>query len=267
MSLSSIQKVHSENGIGPEGSDTGCVEAIYEVVEIDRGCAAISVVYLKAVDRILPHKAGQYASVTFPGQSARDFSLACPPNLDGTLELHVRDMGTGPSAFVARSLVPGDQVTVTGPYGQAVLQEAEEGPLLLIAGGAGLAPAKAICEAALAQRPERDVMLFHGVRDEEYIYQEKHFLALEEAYVRFRYNVVLSEPKNPTKRMKGRVDEIALGRAPLTPETTIYLFGSPAMVNEARDNLLKAGVDPGRLLGDAFEGQDKQTAKKGLSSS
>src|SRR5262249_871037 len=109
--------------------------------------------------------AGQYASVRFEGQPARDYSMANRPD-EPVLELHVRHThAAGASGHVARSLRLGEPVTVTGPYGDAWLRLDHQGPILAVAGGSGLAPIKSIVDTALAAGVKRPIHLYFGARE------------------------------------------------------------------------------------------------------
>ena len=80
--------------------------------------------------------AGQYASLTFVGQPARDYSMANTPG-DPVLEFHIRRVPDGAvSNFVGDALQPGDEVRVEGPYGSSWLRDAHRGPIVALAGGA-----------------------------------------------------------------------------------------------------------------------------------
>ena len=97
--------------------------------------------------------AGQHARLKFaPGIPERSYSMANHP--DGELlEFHVRHVPRGQaSGFVFTNLRPGDELTVSGPFGSAFLRENHRGPILAIAGGSGLAPIKSIVETGVHQQ-------------------------------------------------------------------------------------------------------------------
>ena len=69
-------------------------------------------------------------------------------------------------------------VTVTGPLGDFWLRPADA-PLLLIAGGSGLAPILALLEDALANGVARPVTLLFGARGQRDLYALAQIRALE----------------------------------------------------------------------------------------
>src|SRR3546814_3164463 len=95
------------------------------------------------------------------------------------LEFHIRLIPGGRvSTHIADSLKVGDSAQIEGPYGSAHLRPDDDGPLVLIAGSSGLAPAKSIARTALLRQPERRVHLYFGVRDEGHVYAERAFQVL-----------------------------------------------------------------------------------------
>src|SRR3546814_13534175 len=79
---------------------------------------------------------------------------------------------------MADSVKVSDSAQIEGPYGSAHLRPDDDGPLVLIAGSSGLAPAKSIARTALLRQPERRVHLYFGVRDEGHVYDERAFQVL-----------------------------------------------------------------------------------------
>jgi CDP-4-dehydro-6-deoxyglucose reductase len=91
----------------------------------------------------------------------RSYSIANAPRRDGLISLLVTRVPRGQiSGWVRDVLRPGDQVLVSGPYGSFTAAPGEPGPALLLAGGSGLAPVRALAEAALRHRAHAPVVLF-----------------------------------------------------------------------------------------------------------
>src|SRR3546814_19522575 len=104
---------------------------------------------------------------------------------------------------MADSVKVSDSAQIEGPYGSAHLRPDDDGPLVLIAGSSGLAPAKSIARTALLRQPERRVHLYFGVRDEGHVYDERAFQVLVSRYGNLRVDTVLSEPAGETGRRRG----------------------------------------------------------------
>ena len=101
---------------------------------------------------------------------------------DGLMELHVkaRDGGLVSSALVRRVGV-GDVIRLGPPLGHLSLKVGSDRDLLLVAGGMGLAPLKAMIDQVARYGPARRVDLFVGFRTEDQIYDraELHKLMQE----------------------------------------------------------------------------------------
>ena len=208
--------------------------------------------------------AGQYASVTFDGQPARDYSMASLPE-DPALEFHIRRVpGGAVSNFVGDKLQPGDDVRVEGPFGSSWLRDSHRGPILALAGGSGLAPIKSTVEQALASDMLQVIHLYFGVRDERDLYLEDHFERLAESHGNLRFTPVLSEPSTGTARRTGFLHEAIGADFGDLDGAKAYLAGPPPMVEAATETLKKLGVCAEDIHADAFytEAEKSQLEKQ-----
>ncbi|MGH2824884.1 MAG: FAD-binding oxidoreductase, partial [Thermoleophilaceae bacterium] len=98
------------------------------------------------------HRAGQHVDIRLTAedgyQAQRSYSIASTP--DGTrVELTVERLDDGEvSPYLTDELRPGDQIELRGPVGgYFVWEPAQGGPLMLVAGGSGVVPLKAMIRA------------------------------------------------------------------------------------------------------------------------
>ena len=237
-----------------------------QVTAVERLTHDIAAVRIKLAEP-LAYTAGQFASVAFPGFAARDYSFATPPSKDGVVEFHIRKMGDGGvSAFIVDELAPGEPVAVEGPMGFAFLREKETGPIFAVGGGSGLAPIRAILQAAHAgeSRAGRPVRLWFGARDERDVYLEEELKALAATDMA----VVLSDPDGETERRTGFVHEaLKADLAALGPDALdgarAYLAGPPPMVEAAELVFREAGLARDRIHADAFYTEEDKAALRG----
>ncbi len=209
------------------------------------------------------YAAGQYASLRFAGQPARDYSMAGAPG-GGLLEFHIRAMDGGEvSNFVRDGVREGDRVEVEGPYGAAHLREAHRGPIVAIAGGSGLAPVKAIVETALAKGMPQPIFLYFGVRGERDVYLEEALMALAREHERLRAQIVLSEPEDGTARRTGLVHEAVAADFDDLDGCKAYLAGPPVMVEAATEMLRIRDIRPEDIHADAFYTEAEKAALNG----
>jgi ferredoxin-NADP reductase len=95
------------------------------------------------------HRAGQHVDVRLTAedgyQAERSYSIASAPE-DADLVLTVERLDDGEvSPYLVDELRPGDELELRGPIGGYFVWEARfGGPLLLVAGGSGVAPLRAI---------------------------------------------------------------------------------------------------------------------------
>jgi NAD(P)H-flavin reductase len=173
------------------------------------------------------------------------------------LTFHIRHMPGGrTSTYVARTLQVGDRVKVSGPLGVAYLRERHEGPVLLVAGGSGLAPIQSILSTLLARGHAAPVSLYFGVRSERDLYHEALLKNLAAAHPSFGYHVVLSEQKGERGRRYGLVHEAVASDLGPAEGLMAYLAGPPVMVEAATAALQAKGLAPRQIHADAFYNQN-----------
>lgn len=196
--------------------------------------------------------AGQYASVTFPGQPPRDYSMASRPD-DAEIEFHIRAMDGGAvSHYVNDQLEVGDAVRVEGPMGLAYLREQHAGPILAVAGGSGLAPIKSIVEEALGKGMAQPIAMYFGVRGERDLYLEAHFEDLAKAHGNFSFTPVLSEPNGATGRRTGFLADAVAADFQDLDGFKLYMAGPPVMVDTTTAACTPLGLRGEDLHADPF---------------
>jgi 3-phenylpropionate/trans-cinnamate dioxygenase ferredoxin reductase subunit len=128
----------------------------------------------------LPHRAGQFAQLSIDGLEgvSRSYSFAAPAREDGQVSFSVRKVPGGRfSSLIVDEDVVGRSVRVDGPAGDFWLRPGEA-PLMLVAGGSGLAPILAILEDALARGVKRSVTLLFGAREQRDLYALDEIVSL-----------------------------------------------------------------------------------------
>ena len=101
------------------------------------------------------HRAGHHADVRLTAEDGyvaqRPYSIASAPE-DPALEMTVARLEDGDvSPYLTEDARPGDEFELRGPVGSAFTWHVDDGgPLLLVAGGAGLAPLRAMVRHRIA---------------------------------------------------------------------------------------------------------------------
>lgn len=204
----------------------------------------------------LAFRAGQYLDVLVDGGKRRSFSIASPPHDAGRLELHVRrSPGGGWTQALFEAMPVGTLLRIEAPIGQFVYERSAR-PLLLVAGGTGFAPLKAMIEQIYASGPHtRPVHLYWGARHRAGLYLHELVEGWIDARPGLRYTPVLSEPL-PEDDWRGRTGWVHEALAADYPDLSgfdVYMSGPPAMVRAARERFAQQGLPDGQLCFDAFE--------------
>jgi ferredoxin-NADP reductase len=224
-----------------------------EVVEVRDETSAIRTLVLD-VPGWPGHRAGQSVDVRLTAESGyatqRPYSLASAPE-DPRLELTVERMGDGEvSPWLAREARPGDRLEIRGPGGRSFSWHVEDGgPLLLVAGGAGLVPLRAMLRHRLHQGSDHDTRLLLSVRTEE----DQLYAAEIEAWRAAGVEVTVTL----TRAGGRRVDAAMLAEAGPPPDARPHVFvcGPTAFVEAAATHLLRAGHDTERVRTERFGGE------------
>lgn len=210
------------------------------------------------LDEALPYKAGQFASISIaalPGIS-RSYSFATPVQPDSQVSFFVRKVSGGIfSTLINEQGVVGQPVQVEGPLGDFWLRPAAA-PLLLVAGGSGLAPLLAILHEAVAAGETRPATLLSGARTESDLYALEEIGAIARHWQgTFRFIPVLSAAAAdaPWTGERGLVTEKM--PALIEADTHAYLCGPPAMIDSAVALLRRHGVARESIHADRFTTQ------------
>lgn len=223
---------------------------VRSVVMASHDVAVLSV-QLRAGDRF-EFRAGQFAKLRIGKLPARSYSMASAPG-DPALAFHVRVLeGGAVSPAIARQLRPGDTVELRGPFGDAHWSGPHRTPVLLLAGGTGLAPMLSILDAALAQGQEPGLLhLYHGVRTAADLYADAQLVHRAQA-LGLRYVPVLADDPTAHGARTGMLHEAVAQDFPDLSLCHLYVAGPPPMVEAVRELARRRGAAPERIRADAF---------------
>jgi ferredoxin-NADP reductase len=204
------------------------------------------------------HRAGQHVDIRLTAedgyQAQRSYSIASTP--DGTLvELTVERLDDGEvSPYLTDELRPGDQIELRGPVGGYFVWEAAQGgPLLLVAGGSGVAPLMAMIRARDAASSDAETLLLLSSRGwEDVIYRDE----LERRGgdgLTVVHTLTRSQPPGWTGYAR-RVDaEMLAAVAPGPAEQPLgYVCGPTPFVEAVAEALVQLGHQPHRVKTERF---------------
>lgn len=199
---------------------------------------------------------GQYIDVLLKDGKSRSFSLANAPYNDEFLELHIRHILGGLfSGHVFTDMKERDLLRIRGPLGTFFLREASERPVVLMAGGTGFAPIKAMLEHAFDSEMRRPLHLFWGARAKQDLYMHRLVQGWAQEHGNFRYTPVLSEPLagDGWQGRLGWVHEAVVEDYPDLSSYEVYASGPPPMIQAGKTVFLQHGLDMENYYYDSFE--------------
>ncbi len=220
-----------------------------------------------------------------PEPTVRAYSMASYPGEKGIIKLNVRiatppfdrsvPKEQGPKLLpvnpgIASSYVftrkPGDQVTISGPYGEFLLpqDDPEDQEYIFVGGGAGMAPLRShIMQLFKTLKTGRKVSFFYGARALVEAFYLEDFAEIEREFPNFRFYLALdrSDPAADAAGVKytpGFVHNVMyetyLKDHEAPEDIKYFMCGPPMMVSSVNTLLDSLGVAPENILYDNFGG-------------
>jgi ferredoxin-NADP reductase len=209
------------------------------------------------VDGWTRHRAGQHLDVRLTAddgyQAQRSYSIASAPEA-GVVELTVERIDDGEvSPYLVDGLRAGDAFEVRGPIGGHFTWSAEDGgPLLLVAGGSGLAPLMSMLRLRAARRAAVQVHVLVSARSADGLLYARELAALEPREgLRIAHTYTRHAPPGWIG-WRGRIDAAMI--AAVTPDAAARAFvcGPTSFVERANDLLVAGGHDPSEIRAERF---------------
>jgi Na+-transporting NADH:ubiquinone oxidoreductase subunit F len=158
------------------------------------------------------------------------------------------------------NLQPGDDVTISGPFGDFFM-DAGDSEIILIGGGAGMAPLRShVFDLFKAKKTKRKVSFWYGGRSLKEVFYVDEFKELENKHDNFSFHLALSDPL-PEDNWTGHSGFIHmvlfdqyLKDHPAPEDINYYLCGPPMMNQAVFDMLDSLGVEEENIHFDDFGG-------------
>lgn len=205
-------------------------------------------------------QAGQYMQLnTKPYAKVRQsvsraYSISSKPELNDRIQLIIRLVPEGIcTTWVHQHLKVGDEVELTGPYGDFFIRDTDA-DIIYVAGGSGKAPIKSMLEHLQVTGCNRKMTYFFGARTVKDLYLTDEMYSFEKVFPDFKYEPVLSQP-DPSEDWNGKTGFVMpyfkdTIRDPANTEA--YLCGSPGMINAVTKALKELGVPESKIYFDSF---------------
>jgi Na+-transporting NADH:ubiquinone oxidoreductase subunit F len=211
----------------------------------------------------------QYVS-TEPEETIRAYSMANYPEEEGMIMLNVRiaspppraPEGTPPgkmSSYIF-GCSPGDEVVISGPYGEFFAKESKK-EMVFVGGGAGMAPMRShIFDQLRRIKTDRKMTFWYGARSKKEMFYINDFDTLQKENENFNWHVALSDVQEGdnweghTGFIHNVLFEQYLKNHPAPEDCEYYLCGPPIMNKCVIDMLVDLGVEPDDIMLDDFGG-------------
>ena len=202
----------------------------------------------------LAYLPGQYANLRVPGheEQHRAYSFSAMAQGADRVSFLIRNVPGGlMSGFLKQRAEPGAAMTLTGPYGSFYLRAIER-PVLMLAGGTGLAPFLAMLDKIAGDGGSpQPIHLIYGVNTDRDIVETERLDALVRRIPGFSYTVCVVDANSEQPR-KGYVTHHIEPVHLHDGEVDIYLCGPPPMVEAVVQHLHEVGVQPVSLRFEKF---------------
>lgn len=212
-------------------------------------------------DETIKFKAGQFMQFyskpydKVKEEVFRAYSISSAPSDDHHVEFCIRRVPDGIcTTYVHDHLKEGDEVRLSGPYGEFYLRgDCDE--LVMIAGGSGLAPIRSLLLYVFENDlPFKKVTFYFGAREQRDLYYLEELAALEEKYPNFKFVPALSraEDDDEWQGERGRITDTLEKYIDNAEGKEAYLCGSPGMLAACVNILRDKGFTDDKIFFDKF---------------
>jgi Na+-transporting NADH:ubiquinone oxidoreductase subunit F len=204
-----------------------------------------------------------------PEETVRAYSMANYPEEAGIIMLNVRiasppprspELEPGKMSSYIFDLVPGDEVTISGPFGEFFARETKK-EMIFVGGGAGMAPMRShIFDQFKRVSTDRKVTFWYGARSKREMFYVEDFDMIQRENENFTWECALSDPiesdnwDGKTGFIHNVLFEEYLKNHPNPEDCEYYICGPPIMNKCVIDMLVSLGVEREDIMLDDFGG-------------
>jgi ferredoxin-NADP reductase len=204
------------------------------------------------------HRAGQHVDIRLTAedgyQAQRSYSIASAAG-GAPLELTVERLDDGEvSPYLTDELRPGDRVELRGPVGGYFVWEPDQGgPVLLVAGGSGIAPLMAMIRTRAAAGSDAEMRLLSSSRSQDDVIYRNKLEQLAGNGLTVVHTLTRSQPPGWTGYAR-RVDEPMLAEVGPGPaaQPQVYVCGPTPFVETVAEALVRLGHEPHHIKTERF---------------
>ncbi len=200
----------------------------------------------------------------------RAYSMANYPGERGIIKLNVRiaspppgakkDIPPGQVSSYIFNLKEGDEVVISGPFGEFFMDESDS-EVVVVGGGAGMAPLRShVFDLFKGKQTDRKVSFWYGGRSLKECFYMDEFEEIEDNHDNFNFHVALSDPmpEDNWEGLTGFIHQVLhdeyLKDHPAPEDINYYMCGPPMMNSAVIAMLEDLGVEPENIHLDDFGG-------------
>ena len=197
----------------------------------------------------------------------RAYSMANYPEEYGMIMLNVRiasppprmpDVPPGIMSSYIFNLKPGDEVVISGPYGEFFARETDN-EMVFIGGGAGMAPMRShIFDLFKRIKTDRKVSFWYGARSLREAFYIDHFDGIAEENENFEWHLALSDalPEDNWTGFTGFIHQVVqdnyLSKHESPEDIEFYICGPPMMNAAVIRMCEELGIERENVMFDDF---------------
>ncbi|MFA7439638.1 MAG: benzoate 1,2-dioxygenase electron transfer component BenC [Sphingomonadaceae bacterium] len=202
---------------------------------------------------------GQYVNINVPGTAEhRSYSFSSKPGAAEASFLIRNLTGGVMSGWLSNTARPGDRLSFVGPIGSFYLRAVER-PVVLLAGGTGMAPLLSMLEVLADQGTDQPVHLIYGVTTDRDLVEMDRIEALAARLPTMTYATCVADPESKHP-LKGYVTEHLEDKHLNAGDCDVYLCGPPPMVEAVRTFLKDKGAKKEHFFYEKFNPNEAVTA-------
>ena len=196
---------------------------------------------------------GQYVHLSVPGTDQhRSYSFANASFETGEYTFYIKVLEQGAMSDYLSKATPGDEMTVSGPFGRFYVRPAQR-PIVMVAGGTGLAPMLSMLDTLVAQEEtQQPVRLLYGANEPGELFGLDQIAGYAAQGLDITTELCIVEPGEAWDGATGHVTELLRPEILNGGDCDVYLCGPPPMIDAAEAWLVESGVDGSQVHAEKF---------------
>ena len=217
-------------------------------------------------EREIKYLPGQFVYVKLPALNypdkrgtTRHFTISSSPTEGKEISITTRVREESGYKKTLNELKEGSVVDGEGPNGTFIIDEAETGPHVFLAGGIGITPFRSAIKYAVDKKAEAPMHLIYSNSVPEEITFREDLEKWSRVHPSLKLDLTVSKPelsKTPWKGITGRIDGGLISKLVDIPsfKGTFWVCGPPPMVSAVEEALEKLKVPSSSVRSEKFTG-------------